>query len=83
MMIAEREHWTAPHPQVRTRWPNMIVGGPLTDKRIDYYEKRGYYSEEVREGRRELRELRRKRQELKRTGNFLTTTEGRQIYSPI
>ena len=63
----------------------MIIGEPLTDKRIEYYQERGYYSEEVREARRELRTMRQKRKEdrLNRHGNFLTLLDGRQIYSPL
>jgi len=30
---------------IRSAWPSFMVGKNLTDKRIAYYQKKGYYSD--------------------------------------
>lgn len=58
----------------------MLIGKPLTDKKIIQYEKRGFYSEEFREQRRQFQA---KKKARKRVGNFVEAEDGRFIYSPI
>jgi len=74
--------WSAPISPVKSRWPKAQVGLKLTDKRIEFYRKHGYYSAEIRQARRELWEMRERRRDAKRVGNFLQSESGSLIYSP-
>ena len=67
---------------IRSGWRADVVlrGKRFTDARIAYYQRRGYYSQEVWDFRRELAE-RREKKRAKREGNFLIT-EGHAVYSP-
>jgi hypothetical protein len=56
-----------------------IVGKLLTDRRIAYYQKRGWYDADAKAARKERAEKRLKKQN--RTGNF-KLEEGRLIYCP-
>ena len=56
-----------------------IVGKPLTDRRIEYYEKRGWYEAENKAARKKRAEERAARQQRK--GNFVQR-DGRMIYCP-
>jgi len=72
---------------MRSSWneTRMLLRGPLTDKRIEYYRERGWYSAEFREARRGLiasQNAKRQEREARREGNFLVFSDGRQIYSP-
>ncbi len=55
---------------------------PLTDRKIDRYEKLGYYSPEYRAARRELQE-RKAAKRANRQGNFDIASDGRLIYRPL
>ena len=33
---------------IRSAWPSFLVGKPLSDKRIAYYQKKGYYANGLR-----------------------------------
>ena len=72
------------HYRMRSGWNPavFIMRGPLTDKKIASYERRGFYSPELREARRQLRD-KKNRQILspKRDGNFMTMPDGRLIYT--
>ena len=58
-------------------WKNMTIRGKtLTDRKIDSYRRRGYYSESFRQARREMWARR-----SSKSANFLEL-EGRLIYSP-
>lgn len=58
--------------------PNLVLrNGPLTDRKIERYQKDGYYSEEYRAFRKEHMN----RQKPRRIGNY-TKTGDRLIYSP-
>lgn len=54
--------------------------GPLSDRKIEQYRKRGWYAEDFREARRDLM-ARKKAKQLKRDGSFLIM-DGRMVYSP-
>ena len=71
--------WDAPGPRIRSSWNivRMIMRGPLTDKRIEHYQQRGFYSAEYKAARRELMAKR----AAKRDGNWVER-DGRWIYSP-
>jgi hypothetical protein len=56
----------------------MLMLGPLTDRRIEYYRERGWYSEELRRARRE----RMARKGPRREGSWLIMEDGREVYSP-
>jgi hypothetical protein len=75
--------WSAPLPPIRSTWigEKLLIKGPLTDKKIEEYRERGWYSVEFREARRALLAKRAARREGKRTGNFIEVG-GRLIYSP-
>lgn len=34
--------------RIRSAWPSFLVGKPLSDKRIAYYQKKGYYASGLR-----------------------------------
>lgn len=65
---------------VRSGWneAQMLIRGPLTDKKIARYQKRGFYTAEFKEERRKYAAQKR----VKRRGNFIEN-EGRLIYSPL
>lgn len=58
----------------------FLVGKPLTDHKINRYEKRGFYSEEFRQQRKDYQA---KKKGRVRSGNFIKADDGRFIYSPI
>lgn len=68
---------------IRSGWniSAMLRRGPLTDRKIAFYEKRGYYSTEFRDARRELMQRKQAKRE-QREGGFVIR-EGRMIYSPL
>lgn len=72
-------------PRVRYGNSNLeqkaIMRGPLTDRRIEQYERTGYFDADRIEARKQYR-FERARQR-KRSGNFRTTQDGRLIYSPV
>lgn len=71
---------------LRSRSYNNVVGQPLSDKAIDKYASKGYYSEGFREARRELWAMRAAKKEARnqrRDGNFLIFKDGRKVYSPL
>lgn len=69
-------------PRLGSTWNvgKLVRGAKLTDKRISFYAKRGWYSAEFRNARRELMRGKQARQS-KREGSFLNDG-GRLIYSP-
>lgn len=72
---------------IRSSWnvTQMLIRGPLTDKKIEQYREAGWYSAEFREARREMMErkrVKREQHEARREGNFLVFKDGRQVYSP-
>lgn len=68
------------HHHIRSSWnpTRLLMRGPLTDKKIEKYAKRGWYSEEFREARRGLMQ----RKALKRDGAFFIRSDGSKVYSP-
>ena len=71
------------HPgRIRSGWnlSTILRGKRLTDARIAYYQRRGFYSDEFRAARREHQQ-RQQSQRSKRDGSFVIH-EGRAIYSP-
>lgn len=73
-------HYDGPaRVHIRPGWneTRLLIRGRLTDKKIEHYRKRGWYSQAFKEARRELMEKKRS----KRSGAFLEH-EGRLIYSP-
>lgn len=70
------------HEEARYRRQNLnnIVKGLLTDRKIEAYQKRGWYSSEFKEERRKFQE---KKRAFKRAGNWLESDDGRSIYSPL
>lgn len=70
------------HEEARYRRQNLnnIVKGLLTDRKIEAYQKRGWYSESFKEERRKFQE---KKRAFKRMGNWLESDDGRSIYSPL
>jgi hypothetical protein len=69
-----------PAARTRSAWPQMILGKPLSDKKISAYEKRGFYSAAFQQARREFWQKRNKKQ-LTRSGNY-DILDGRLIYRP-
>ena len=78
-----RDNFFDTRPRLRSGWPEsgLLMLGPLTDKRIAEYQKRGFYSAEFREQRRELAARRSKKRE-RREGNWVER-DGRMVYSPL
>ena len=68
--------------RIRSGWSTMtaIRGKQLTDARIAYYQRRGWYSAEVRDARAQLQKRKADRV-AKREGPF-ALVDGRMIYSP-
>lgn len=75
-----QDDFRAPHGNVRSTWneTRMLLRGPLTDRKIEAYQKAGYYSEAYRQARRE--KMQRKR--VERVGAWIRGAEGQMIYSP-
>lgn len=71
-------------PHIRTSWNStrFLIRGKLTDKAIEKYREKGWYSQEFRDARRELMQKKQAKR-AKRDGSFLITDEGRMIYSPL
>jgi hypothetical protein len=67
--------------KIRPSWneTRLLIGKPLTDRKIDRYQKLGYYSDELRQRRSEFQAKKR----LKRRGNFIESTSGSLIYNPL
>lgn len=77
--------WTSPSHCRRYSTPRCydnIVGKPLTDKRIRFYEESGWYGSEQKEARLARAEKKLKRQ-TRREGSFTLNEQGRLIYNPI
>lgn len=68
---------------IRSGWreDHLLLRGPLTDKKIERYRRRGRYSPEFARARRDLI-ARKKAKAQKRDGNFIVR-DGRMIYSPV
>lgn len=74
-----------PGVPLRARQLTNVVGRRLTDKVIDRYVKRGFYSQAYKDARRELMQrkaAKRQAREAKRDGNFLIFNDGRKVYAP-
>lgn len=71
------------HP-LRSSWNAglMILKGRLTDRKIDEYRRRGFYSADFREKRREIQQRKAARR-ARREGNFVVDNRGAAIYSPV
>ncbi len=71
-------------PRLRSSWNSagFIRGKPLTDRKISQYQKRGWYDESFREARRELM-AKKAAKHRQRQGNFLKSSNGSLIYSPL
>ena len=69
-----------PSARYKSGWNEgaTLMRGPLTDKKIRSYEKRGFYSEEYRTARKDFAEKKHKR----RLGSFDQMQDGRMIYRP-
>lgn len=70
-----------PRVPLRARQFSNIVGAKLTDKKIEQYRQRGFYSQEFKEARKQHM-ARVSSKKPKRVGNFLLFSDGRQVYSP-
>jgi len=68
--------------RIRPSWncEAMLVRGRLSDKKIEQYRKRGFYSAEWQKARKEYWE---RKEARRRSGNFDQTTDGRLIYNPL
>lgn len=79
------DSFIAPQSRLRSTWneSKILLRGKLTDRKIEYYRKRGFYSNEFREMRRDLWMKRKSKRDDNRIGNFVKTGDGRLIYSPI
>lgn len=68
---------------IRSGWNEslMILKGPLTDRKIQKYQKEGWYSPEMKQKRRERQEKKAARR-ARREGNFIVDKMGSAIYSP-
>ena len=75
------DDFRAPQARMRSSWSEtkLVMRGPLTDRKIAQYEKRGWYSAEFKAARRERMM---QRQSVKRDGNWLRMEDGRTVYSP-
>lgn len=61
----------------------MLIKGNLTDKKIENYRKRGFYSSEYRIARKKLMDQKSFERNMNRAcGNFFEAEDGRLIYSP-
>jgi len=68
------------HARLPSSWKEQFVGGLLTDKKINRYEAKGFYSIEFKQKRMEYAARKKGR---KRMGNFIEAENGRFIYSPL
>lgn len=70
-------------PRIRSSWnmTAMLIRGPLTDRKIEKYRAKGWYSAEFRQARRDKMEKRRIENHVRRVSNFFEE-DGRLIYSP-
>jgi hypothetical protein len=70
---------------IRSAWNEsmFILKGPLTDRAISRYQKRGVYSQEMRAKRREIQERKWAKKGYIREGQFLVDKNGNKIYSPV
>jgi SOS response regulatory protein OraA/RecX len=69
---------------IRSGWNEalMILKGPLTDRAIERYQQRGYYSQEMKDARRAKQQKKLARRGFRREGNFLVGRDGERVYSP-
>src|SRR5688572_8010693 len=84
---ANRRHDEEPHSVCFDKsarypgtWRDHSRGPLLTDKRIERYQKKGFYSAEFREARRAYQA---RKAAQKRVGNFIKAGDGRFIYCPV
>jgi hypothetical protein len=73
---------------IRSAWNEslLILKGPLTDRAIAGYQRRGWYSREMKEARKARaaeKAARRQRAQQRREGNFLIGKAGQAVYSPV
>jgi len=71
-------------PHIRTSWnpTRLLIRGKLTDKAIEKYRAKGWYSQEFKDARRELM-LKKQSKRANRDGSYLIADDGRMIYSPL
>lgn len=72
------DDFKAPQGSIRSTWnpARLTLRGPLTDRKIERYQRQGWYSAEFKKARRDRQAVQR------REGNWLHTTDGRMVYSP-
>lgn len=77
-----KDNLRAPNSHIRSGWNDSIFlfNGPLTDRRIEEYRKRGYYDPAFREARKEAW-ARKEARRTRRDGNF-DLIDGRMVYRP-
>lgn len=75
------KRWTHPNhnKSVSQSYARAHVRGPLTDKKIAKYAKKGLYSAVVKQARKELAQ----KVQAARQGGFVEVSPGRMIYSPL
>ena len=78
-MNYEKENWNAPGctGYKKPRDISNLVGKRLSDARIAFYQKRGWYDAEQHQAR-----LKRATSRPKRVGNWVEAGDGRMIYCP-
>lgn len=75
------DDFRAPMARMRSSWSEtkLVMRGPLTDRKIEQYQKRGWYSEAFKQARRERMA---KKATMRREGSWVHMEDGRTIYSP-
>lgn len=72
--------------RIRPSWncEAMLIRGPLTDRKIEQYRKRGFYSEELKATRRDFQAKKKAKREArdKSNQNFIER-DGRLVFSPL
>lgn len=72
--------------RIRPSWncEAMLIRGNLTDRKIEEYRKRGFYSSEYRIARKKLMDQKTFERNMNMAGsNFVQAEDGRLIYNPI
>lgn len=73
--------------RIRPSWncEAMLIRGNLTDRKIEEYRKRGFYTAEYRDARKKLMEQKHFNRAMNRisSGNFFEADDGRLIYNPL
>lgn len=72
--------------RIRPSWNTeaMLIKGTLTDRKIEDYRRRGFYTSEYRTARKKLMDQKTLRNNMNRaSGNFFEAEDGRLIYNPI